>query len=422
LLAKRPKGINSTPRKTKIEGQTAPPLSGTIAHPFFRDSPSMDLNAVYPRLNTGSKKWSQYPQDVLPMWVADMDFPVAEPILQALKDRLEHPLLGYSVAQDRLRQTLVARMASLYGWQIQPQDLVFLPGVEPGVNMALNALVEDGNAVVVQTPNYSPLLSAPGHWNLARIDLPFHADADGTYPTDIAALHNTLSDARALLLSNPHNPLGKVFEAEELRAIGQACVDRDVLIISDEIHADILFDGRKHTPIAALSPEIAARTITLMSASKAWNIAGMKTAFAIVQNPELRQRFNNGQRGLVDSVNVLGYEATQAAYSEGSPWLAQVMAYLQDNRDYLAHAIKTRFPGITMNLPQSTFLAWLDCSALGLENPQRFFLEQAKVAMSAGLEFGEDCGQFVRLNFGCPQPMLEEALARMERSLSLRNT
>jgi cysteine-S-conjugate beta-lyase len=378
----------------------------------------MDLNTVYQRLNTGSKKWSQYPQDVLPMWVADMDFPVAEPILQALKERLEHPLLGYSVAQDCLRQTLVARMASLYGWHIQPQDLVFLPGVEPGVNMALNALVEDGSAVVVQTPNYSPLLSAPGNWNLARIDLPFHADADGTYPTDIAALQNTLSDARALLLSNPHNPLGKVFEAEELRAIGEACVDRDVLIISDEIHADILFDGRRHTPIAALSPDIAARTITLMSASKAWNIAGMKTAFAIIQNPELRQRFNGGQRGLVDSVNVLGYEATLAAYTEGRPWLEQVMAYLQDNRDYLAHAIKTRFPGIAMHLPQSTFLAWLDCSALGLENPQQFFLEQAKVAMSAGLEFGEDCGQFVRLNFGCPRPMLEEALARMERSLA----
>jgi cystathionine beta-lyase len=382
----------------------------------------MDLNSVYQRLNTGSKKWSQYPQDVLPMWVADMDFAVAEPIMQALKNRLEHPLLGYSVAQDRLRQTLVARLADQYGWHIAPEDLVFLPGVEPGVNMALNALVQADSAVVVQTPNYSPLLDAPGNWDLARIDLPFHADADGIYHTDINALQNTLSDARCLLLSNPHNPLGKVFERDELRAIGQACVDRDVLIISDEIHADILFDGRKHTPIASLSPEIAARTVTLMSASKAWNIAGMKTAFAIVQNPELRKRFNRGQRGLVDSVNVLGYEATQAAYSEGGPWLAQVMAYLQDNRDYLAHAIATRFPGISMNLPQSTFLAWLDCSGLCIENPQRFFLEQAKVAMSAGLEFGDDCGQFVRLNFGCPRPMLEEALARMERSLLVRNT
>lgn len=380
----------------------------------------MDLNSVYQRLNTGSKKWSQYPEDVLPMWVADMDFAVAEPIVQALKTRLEHPLLGYSVAQDTLRQTLVAHLGSHYDWQVQPEDLVFLPGVEPGVNMALNTLVPSGSGVLVQTPNYSPLLHAPANWKLPRIDLPFHADANGDYPTDLAALQRALPGARALLLSNPHNPLGKVFEREELRAVGDACVQHDVLIISDEIHADILFDGRRHTPIASLNPEIAARTVTLMSASKAWNIAGMKTAFAVVQNAEWRQRFNAGRLGLVDSVNALGLEATQAAYSEGAPWLAQVMAYLQDNRDYLAHAIKTRFPGISMNLPQSTYLAWLDCSGLDIEHPQHFFLTQAKVALSEGLEFGDDCGQFVRLNFGCPRPMLEEALARMERSLLQR--
>lgn len=381
---------------------------------------SMDLNSVCQRLNTGSKKWSQYPEDVLPMWVADMDFPVAEPIMQALKNRLEHPLLGYSVAQRTLRQTLVRHLASHYDWHILPEDLVFLPGVEPGVNMALNSLVPNGSGVLVQTPNYSPLLAAPANWKLPRVDLPFHADANGEYPTDIAALLSALLSVHSLLLSNPHNPLGKVFEREELRAIGEACVQHDVLIVSDEIHADILFDGRRHTPIASLSPEIAARCVTLMSASKAWNIAGMKTAFAVVQNAELRERFNAGRLGLVDSVNVLGLEATQAAYSEGASWLAQVNAYLQDNRDYLAHAIKTRFPGIRMNLPQSTYLAWLDCTALDIEHPQRFFLTEAKVALSEGLEFGDDCGQFVRLNFGCPRPMLEEALARMERSLLQR--
>ncbi|WP_447650373.1 MalY/PatB family protein [Pseudomonas abietaniphila] len=381
---------------------------------------SMDLNSTFQRLNTGSKKWSHYPEDVLPMWVADMDFPVAEPIIQALTERLQHPLLGYSVAQDSLRKTLVAHLAAQYDWQVLPDELVFLPGVEPGVNMALNALLPAGSGVLVQTPNYAPLLHAPANWKLPRIDLPFHADANGQYPTDIEALKRALPATRALLLSNPHNPLGKVFEREELRAIGQACVDNDVLIISDEIHADILFDGRRHTPIASLSPEIAARSITLMSASKAWNIAGMKTAFAVIANPELRQRFDSGRLGLVDSVNALGMEATQAAYSQGAPWLARVTVYLQDNRDYLADAIKTRFPGITMNLPQSTYLAWLDCSGLGLVNPHTFFLTEAKVALSAGPEFGDECSQFVRLNFGCPRPMLEEALARMERSLQER--
>ncbi|MFJ3483318.1 MalY/PatB family protein [Pseudomonas sp. NPDC090202] len=380
----------------------------------------MDLNSVYQRLNTGSKKWSQYPEDVLPMWVADMDFPVAEPIMQALKTRLEHPLLGYSVAQNSLRETLVNHLATAYGWQIDPEHLVFLPGVEPGVNMALHALLPAGSGVLVQTPNYSPLLHAPANWDLPRIDLPLHADANGEYHTDVTALQRALPKARALLLSNPHNPLGKVFDREELLAIGEACVAEDVLIISDEIHADILFDGRRHVPIASLSDDIAARTITLMSASKAWNIAGLKTAFAVVPNAELRQRFNAGRLGMVDSVNALGLEATEVAYREGGPWLAAVMAYLQGNRDYLAEAIKTRFPGIRMHLPQSTYLAWLDCSALDIEKPQQFFLTQAKVALSDGLEFGADCGQFVRLNFGCPRSMLEEGLARMERSLRER--
>jgi cystathionine beta-lyase len=377
----------------------------------------MDLNTVFQRLNTGSKKWSQYPEDVLPMWVADMDFPVAEPIMQALKHRLEHPLLGYSVAQDTLRETLVAHLAQQYDWHIQPQDLVFLPGVEPGVNMALNSLAPVGSGVLVQTPNYSPLLSAPAHWKLTRVDLPLHADAKGQYLTNIAALQHALLSARTFLLSNPHNPIGKVFERDELRAIGEACVQHDVLIVSDEIHADILFDSRRHTPIASLSADIAERTITLMSASKAWNIAGLKTAFAVVQNPDLRERFTSGRLGLVDSVNTMGLEATHAAYSQGQRWLGQVNAYLQDNRDYLAHAINTRFPGIRMHLPQSTYLAWLDCSALDIQHPQQFFLTQAKVALSCGLEFGDDCVQFVRLNFGCPRPMLEEALARMERAL-----
>ena len=377
----------------------------------------MDLNNVFQRLNTGSKKWSQYPEDVLPMWVADMDFPVATPIVQALKNRLEHPLLGYSVPQQALRETLVKHLADRYGWQIEAQDLVFLPGVEPGVNMALHALVSPSSAVLVQTPNYSPLLHAPANWKLPRIDLPFHVDAHGEYPTDVAALERALPDHGALLLSNPHNPLGKVFERDELLAIGETCVRRDALIISDEIHADILFDGRRHIPIASLGPHIAKRTVTLMSASKAYNIAGLKTAFAVVQDEQLRKRFTHGRLGMVDSVNVLGMEATRAAYSEGGDWLKAVLAYLQANRDFLADAVRTRLPGVVMHLPQSTYLAWLDCSALGLDDPQQFFLENAKVGLSAGAEFGDDCQQFVRLNFGCPRVLLEEGLARMERSL-----
>jgi len=381
------------------------------------------LDTVHDRHDTGSTKWNRYPADVLPLWIADMDFAVAPGIIQALQARLTHPMLGYSVAQDSLRDTLVAALRELFDWEVAPEELVFLPGVEGGVNMALNGLLAPGTGVVVQTPNYRPLLNAAGHWKLPRIDLPFHADANGLYPTDLAALDAALGTAGAMILSNPHNPLGKVFERAELQAIADACVAHDTLLISDEIHAQILFDGRKHIPIASLNDEIAQRTITLMSATKAFNIAGMKNAFAIIRNPALRHRFNTARQGMVDSVSTLGLVATEAAFKHGGEWLAEVIAYLQANRDCLVNAVATRLPGVSMIAPQATYLAWLDCTGLGLNDPHAFFLKEAKVGLSPGTDFADEgAGQFVRLNFGCPRALLEEGIARMERALGSKST
>ena len=378
---------------------------------------TFDFDQVFDRHNTGSTKWSRYPADVLPMWVADMDFCAPPVIIQALQKRLEHPMLGYSVAQDDLRNAIVADLWKKYAWHVLPEELIFLPGVESGFNMALNALVQPQQNVVVQVPNYPPLRHAPGHWGLNKVELEFDALADGTYATPLDALNRALTGGGALLLSNPHNPLGKVFPQEELQAVANICLEQDAWIISDEIHAELCFDGRVHIPTASLSPEIAKRTITLMSASKAYNIAGLKTSFMIIQDSALRAKVNHARCGMVDSVNPLGMEATRVAYSEAGPWLAGLKAYLQGNRDYLVDAVNTRLPGVTMNIPQGTYLAWLDCSALGLESPQQFFLEQAKVGLSPGLDFGDANKQFVRLNFGCPRSLLEEGIARMERSL-----
>ena len=378
---------------------------------------TFDFDQVFDRHATGSTKWSRYPVDVLPMWVADMDFAAPPVIIQALQKRLEHPLLGYSVAQDNLRDAIVADLWSKFAWRVKPSELVFLPGVESGFNMALKALVQPQQNVVVQTPNYPPLRHAPGNWGLNKVELEFDAQADGTYATPLDELRDALTGGGALLLSNPHNPLGKTFPREELQAVADICVAQDAWIISDEIHAELCFDGRAHIPTASLSPQIAQRTITLMSASKAYNIAGLKTSFMIIQDPVLLARVNHARCGMVDSVNPLGLEATRVAFSEAGPWLAEMLAYVQANRDYLVDAVRTRLPGVTMNVPQSTYLAWLDCTALGLENPQQFFLEQAKVGLSAGLDFGDQSQQFVRLNFGCPRALLEEGIARMERSL-----
>jgi cystathionine beta-lyase len=380
---------------------------------------SFDFDTIHSRLGTGSTKWSRYPEDVLPMWIADMDIAAPPAVLQTLRERLDQQILGYSVAGPQVRQAIVDDLWAKYAWRVLPEELLFLPGVEPGFNMALHAFVQPGQPVVLQTPNYRPIRLAPGHWNLPRIEVPF-AFENGEYLTPLPAMRQALNGAGALLLSNPHNPIGKVFPREELLAVANACLDNGALIISDEIHAELCFDGRRHIPTASLSPAIAQRTITLMSASKAYNVAGLKTCFAVIQNAEIRERFNNARCGMVDSVSPLGLEATRAAYSQCGEWLDALLAYLQANRDYLMTAVRSRLPGVVMHAPQGTFLAWLDCSALGLEDPQHFFLEQAKVGLSAGIEFGDDSQQFVRLNFGCPRAILEEGLQRMERALRER--
>lgn len=383
---------------------------------------SFDFDTVHPRFGTGSTKWSRYPQDVLPMWIADMDIAAPPAILEALHQRLDQQMLGYSVAREEVREAIIADLWTKYAWRVQPDELLFLPGVEPGFNMALHAFVQPGQTVVLQTPNYRPLRLAPGNWNLTKIEVPFELNAQGQYLTPLPALRHALNGAGALLLSNPHNPLGKVFPHDELLAVANACLEQGALIISDEIHAELCFDGRRHIPTASLSPAIAQRTITLMSASKAYNVAGLKTCFAVIQDPVIRERFNQARCGMVDSVSPLGLEATRAAYSHCGSWLEALVAYLQGNRDYLLNAVQTRLPGVVMHAPQGTYLAWLDCTALGLEDPQQFFLQQAKVGLSAGLEFGDDSQQFVRLNFGCPRALLEEGLRRMQNSLLNRQS
>jgi cystathionine beta-lyase len=376
-----------------------------------------DFDTPIDRRGTGCSKWSRYGDDVLPMWVADMDFAVAPPILDAIRARLEHPVLGYGVARDALRDAVVAMLAREYGWAVAPEAVCFLPGVEPGFNMALRAFLTPGEGVVVQTPAYKPMLAAPGHWGLRRVDAPLAVRGDDVI-CDMDALRAALAKSRALLFCNPHNPLGKVFSRIELEAIAAAALEAGAVIISDEIHCELLFDGRRHIPIASLSPEVAARTITLMSASKSYNIAGLKTAFAIIPDAAMRERFLASKAGMVDSVNVLGLEATLAALEHGAAWKAAVLAYLQANRDWLVETVRARLPGLSIHRPEGTFLAWLDGSALGIGEAQPWFLERAKVALSPGAEFGVPLG--ARLNFGCPRATLEAGVARLQAALAAR--
>lgn len=355
------------------------------------------------RRNTGSNKWSKYASDVLPMWVADMDFAAAPPIVDAITERLRHPVFGYCSAKPELRDQIVADMQAKYGWTISPDDIVFLPGVEPGFNMAIKALLSPGKTLAIQTPIYRPILMAPRHWDLSQVDL----QVDRPVAEQAAAL--ALADA--VLLCNPHNPTGKVYGRDDLLAL--AAATRDKPIISDEIHCELLYDGRKHIPIASLDPSIARRTITLMSAAKTYNIPGLKAGFAIVTDKALREQFNASRLGMVDSVNILGLEASLAAFRDCADWRDDVVAYLQANRDYLVKAVAERLPGVSMVAPEGTYLAWLDCGALGLDDPQAYFLEHARVAFSAGSDFGARYSKFIRLNFGCTRATLEEAIERL---------
>lgn len=384
------------------------------------DQGPFDFDTPIDRRNTGCSKWSRFADDVLPLWVADMDFAVTPAIIEAIERRLAHPVLGYAVATSALRAQIVDTLAERYQWRIEPEDLIFLPGVEPGLNMTLKAMLRPGDGVAVHTPAYPPLLRAPDHWGLARYDIPLQRVAGAGYRADPRRQEDALRASRALLLCNPQNPVGKVFGRAELEEIAAQCTARDVLIVSDEIHCDLVFGGcgHGHIPIAALDPDIGHRTVTLMAASKTYNIAGLKTAFAVIQNPEMRAAISASRLGMVDSVNCLGLEATLAAYAQGETWRRALLRYLEANRDYLMQAVADRLPGITAEIPDGTFLAWLDCAELDLPTePHLYFLEHARVGLNAGTDFGPGGETFVRLNFGCPRVLLEDGIARLEGAI-----
>lgn len=356
------------------------------------------------------------------MWVADMDFICPEPVIHALQMRVAHGVFGYPGEMTGLRAAIVNHLANLYEWQIAPEDLVFVPGVITGFNMAAHAFAGPQGGILIQPPVYMPFLSVANntHGILQEAPLAFHQD--GFYDVDWDTFQQAITpQTRMFLLCNPHNPVGRVFRREELEHMAEICAEHDLVICSDEIHCDMVYTGHRHIPIAALSPEIAQRTVTLMAPSKTFNIAGLSCSFAVIQNPTLRRQFEHADMGLVHGVNLLGLTAAKAAYEEGQEWLDQVLVYLEENRNYLAHYVKENLPGVKMFLPEGSYLAWLDCREAGIPGkPCEFFIEKAKVGLNDGAAFGKEGEGFARLNFGCPRAMLTEALERMRRALEAK--
>jgi cystathionine beta-lyase len=378
-----------------------------------------DFDRRIDRRHSESIKWHCYDEDVLPLWLADMDFVSPEPVLRALHERVEHGVFGYSMAPPELLEVIVERLQRLYGWQVSPEALVFLPGVVTGFNLACHALASPGDGVLIQTPVYWPILSAPAGAGLTNDEMELTRRADGRYEIDFDLFEEAIADrTRIFILCNPHNPVGRVFRREELEQMAEICLRHDIVICSDEIHCDLVFQGSRHLPIASLAPEIADQTITLMAPSKTFNLPGLKCSVAIVQNPELREKLKTTHTGLVHGINVMGYAAALAAYREGQAWLDELLPYLEANLDYLLQYVEAHLPGISMSKPEGTYLAWLSCHQAGIQgNPHEFFLKQARVAVTDGAIFGRGGEGFVRLNFACPRSMLTEALDRMREAL-----
>lgn len=383
---------------------------------------SFDFDHVVPRRGTGSAKWENYPEDVLPMWVADMDFRSPEPIVRALVERAEQGFFGYSSRHVRLAEVFCARMERLYGWQITPEEIVFLPSLVVGFNLVCRAFGEAGDHVLNLSPAYPPFLAAPENHGLAcdQLELPLTVEGNTLrYGLDLDAFAGALHDrTRIFLLSNPHNPTGVEYSPEELRGLAEACLRNNTIIVSDEIHCDLLLGGTRHTPLAGLSPEIADRTVTLMSPSKTFNVPGLGCGLAIVKNKEIREKIQKAASGIAYNVNAMGLAAARAAFEECDDWLEELRAYLTGNRDLYVQYVAERMPGLRTTIPAATYLSWIDCRDAGLTgDPYKFFLEEAKVALSAGPSFGKGGEGFVRLNFGCPRPLLLEGLDRMRLAL-----
>jgi cystathionine beta-lyase len=381
-----------------------------------------DFDRVIDRRSTNSNKWRKYPADVLPLWVADMDFASPEPVVRALRERADHGVYGYGFEGPEFAQVFVDRLQKRYGWTVSPEAVVMIPGVIPGFNVACRALTVPGDGLLIQLPVYPPILRAPGNHDLTRDEALLGRERDGRYVADLDAFRAAIHPrTRAFLLCNPHNPVGRVFTPDELEGMARICLERDLAIIADEIHCDLLYGAHRHVPMASLGPEIARRTITLMAPSKTFNLAGLKVSVAVIPDATLRERFLAARGDYVQAqVNIMGYAAALAAYRDGDAWLAELLRYLEANRDFLADYVRRHLPGVTMTPPEGTYLAWLDCRGAGpaASDPFTFFLERAKVALNDGALFGRGGQGFVRLNFGSPRALLTEGLERMRRALA----
>ena len=353
--------------------------------------------------------------DVIPMWVADMDFAVPDAVQRAVAERASHPIYGYSIFPESLYQALINWLSARHGWRVEREWIVLSPGVNPSLHASIIALTDEGASVIVQPPIYPPFLSAPAATGRKLITNPLML-VNGTYRFDLEHFEKCIDEGvRLLLLCSPHNPVGRVWREDELRALIAICARHNVTIISDEIHSDLIYPEYKHTPLALLSHG-AINVITAIAPSKTFNIPGLGLSALIVQNKRDRDAIIRAFGTLhVSANNPFGMVAFEAAYREGAPWLGELLAYLADTRDFVRTFIKAHLPRITLIEPEGTYLLWLDCRAMGLTDSQlnNYFINTVGLGLSPGVLFGEQGSGFMRMNIGAPRSLVVRALEQI---------
>lgn len=382
-----------------------------------------DFDTIIDRTTSDCDKYSSTPtlfgtDDVIPMWIADMDFASGDFIIEALKERADHRIFGYHCRCERYNQSIINWVARRSGWNIDSSWLEFSPGVVAGVTFAMLGLTKEGDGVLIQPPVYHPFAIAINHNKRKVINNPLRYTENG-YKIDFEDLDRKLAQAKVFLMCNPHNPSGRCFTREELLRIGELCIKHDVKIISDEIHSDFVYAPHHHIHIASLSPELAERTITLIAPSKSFNIAGFCTAVAIIPNPKLKEiYFDEMLKIHVNNSNIMGAVALEAAYTKGEEWMEQVKTYLEANIDYCLDFLKTNIPSIKCHKPEATFLLWLDFSAWGMKQDElsKFLVEKARLGLNDGAMYGEQGVGFQRINIGAPRATIVEAMNRLHKA------
>ena len=379
-----------------------------------------NFDQIIPRKDTHSTKWLKFSdEDVLPMWIADMDFACPSVITNAMTQRIDQGIFGYTDTPSDLTEVFVRKVYENTEWKIQDDWVVWIPGGVVGLNVSCKTVLAPGEMAMVPSPIYAPFTEAPENMERGFVKN-YLVDTKGRLEFDLEAIETILTeDTKLFFLCNPHNPGGTVFSKQEIEKISSICEERKIIVCSDEIHSDlILEEGLKHVPFASLNKYNEEHSITIMGPCKTYNLAGFPIAAAIIPNEELREDFVRNTKGIVAHIDSIAFVAAEAAYSKGDIWHSELLDYLKFNRKILSERIN-KIEGISLKGPEAGFLAWIDCRNSEISNPAEFFINEAKVGVHDGAWFGNK--DYVRLNFGCPSSLLEDAISRIEKAFSQRN-